>query len=475
MERNQPRTQPNLIYVFADQLRLSACGYAGDRLSQTPNIDRLAGESMNFANAVSGHPVCAPYRASLFTGKCTTSTGMVINEISMNPNHRCVGHVLTDNDYDTAYIGKWHLSANELGHHFETRNSYTPPGEHRLGFDGFWAAYNFHHDYYGMYYHADTADKIPMDGYEPDGQTDMAIGQLRRLAGADRPFALFLSYGTPHDPWTPDNVPAEYLARFKDAEFALPRNYLDADDPHADAWAKLSSEERASIPEWLRVYYAMTANLDWNLGRLLAAVDELGLRDDTVFVFTSDHGELFGAHGRKGKNIFYEEAVRVPFLLRQPGRVPQGETDVCLNTCDIMPTLLSLLDLPVPSEVEGTDLSPFALGEAGEEPEAAFLQGTGATADWSDGHEWRALRDKRYTYAIYRADRQELLFDNAEDPCQMRNLAGDPGHAAVLERFRGLLARSMDRVSDTFESCTWYRDHWTEDRRILRTATLSAG
>ena len=113
-------------------------------------------------------------------------------------------------------------------------------------------------------------------------------------------------------------MPAAYLNLFQDAPFALPPNYRDANDPHADNWAKLSPEERARIPDWLRVYYAMTANLDWNVGRLLAAVDELGLRDDTLFVFTSDHGELFGAHGRKGKNIFYEEAVRVPFLVRQP-------------------------------------------------------------------------------------------------------------------------------------------------------------
>ncbi|NBD24549.1 sulfatase family protein [Paenibacillus glycinis] len=475
MERTKHRPGPNLVYVFADQLRLSACGYAGDGRAHTPNIDRLAGESMSFDNAISGHPVCAPYRASLFTGKYTTSTGMVINEIRMNPNHRCFGHVLHENGYDTAYIGKWHLWASELGNHYEPRNSYVPPGTHRLGFDGFWASYNFHHEYYGMYYHADSPAKIPMDGYEPDGQTDMAIERMTRMAGGDQPFALFLSYGTPHDPWEPENVPAAYLDMFKDAAFALPPNYSDANDPHADDWAKLSPEERARIPDWLRVYYAMTANLDWNAGRLLAAVDELGLRDDTLFVFTSDHGELFGAHGRKGKNIFYEEAVRVPFLVRQPARIPQGAaTDVCLNTCDIMPTVLSLLDLPVPDEAEDMDLSPFALGEDGEEPEAAFLQGTGATADWADGHEWRALRDKRYTYAIYRDDRQELLFDHEADPHQLRDLAGDPRYGAELDRFRELLARRMSRIGDTFERCTWYRDHWTEDRRIVRTATLSA-
>lgn len=182
---------------------------------------------------------------------------------------------------------------------------------------------------------------------------------------------------------------------------------------------------------------------------------------------------MFGAHGRGGKNIFYEEAVRVPFLIRWPGKIQQNAaTDVCLNTCDIMPTLLSLMGMPVPSEVEGTDLSFSALGEDGQEPEAAFLQGTGATAAWADGHEWRALRSKQYTYAVYRVDRKELLFDNQADPFQLNNLADNDAYRDVLDRFRVMLEQTMKRHGDTFESCSWYRDHWTEDRMIVRTATL---
>ncbi|UVI33241.1 sulfatase family protein [Paenibacillus spongiae] len=473
MEQSKNGGKPNLIYVFADQLRLSSCGFAGDEIAMTPNIDKLAGESMNYTNAISGHPVCAPYRASLFTGKYTTSTGMVINEIRMNPNHRSFANVLQGHGYDTSYIGKWHLWANELGNHYDPRNSYVPPGSHRLGFDGFWAGYNFHHEYYNMYYHTDSPEKIVIEGYEPDGQTDLAIGQLEQKTAAGKPFALFLSYGTPHDPWDPNNVPPEYYDKFKNTDFTLPPNYLETNDPYADDWAKLTPDMRERIPEWLRVYYAMTANLDWNVGRLLHAVHELGISDNTIFVFTSDHGEMFGAHGRGGKNIFYEEAVRVPFLIRWPHKIRQSATtDVCLNTCDIMPTLLSLMGMPVPSEVEGSDLSFAALGEDGQEPEAAFLQGTGATAAWSDGHEWRALRSKRYTYAIYRIDRKELLFDNKADPFQLNNLAENDAYRDVLDRFRDMLEHKMKQHGDTFESCSWYRDHWTEDRKIVRTATI---
>ncbi|MEM3515780.1 MAG: sulfatase-like hydrolase/transferase, partial [Saccharolobus sp.] len=109
--------KPNLVYVFADQLRYDACGFTRNKKARTPNIDKLTTEGTSLTNAVSGHPVCAPYRASLFTGKYTTSTGMVINELRMNPNHRCFAHILTENGYETAYIGKWHLWANQLGNH----------------------------------------------------------------------------------------------------------------------------------------------------------------------------------------------------------------------------------------------------------------------------------------------------------------------------------------------------------------------
>ncbi len=463
--------RPNLIYVFADQLRARSCGYAGDARARTPNLDAFAAQSRNFTNAVSGHPVCAPYRASLLTGKYTTGTGMVINELRINPNQRCFAHVLTDAGYETAYIGKWHLWANELGHHDDPKNAYIPPGPYRLGFDDFWAAYNFHHSYVDAYYHADSPERVVMRGYEPDGQTDLAIEQLGRLAESDAPFALFLSYGTPHDPWISDNVPEAYEALFRDVAFSLPPNYCPENDPHADGWATLSEEERQQLTDWMRVTYAMVANLDWNLGRLLDAIDALDLSEETIVVFTSDHGELFGAHGRHAKNIFYDEAVRVPFLVRWPDRVPAGSTaDVCLNTPDIMPTLLTLMDLPVPEGVEGMDLSHCALDEAGPEPEAALMMGTGATAIFADGHEWRALRSKRYTYAVYRVDGQELLFDNQEDPYQMRNLVDDPAHTAVLAEFRELLRARMAAINDTFEACTWYRDHWTRDRIILRSA-----
>ena len=220
----------------------------------------------------------------------------------------------------------------------------------------------------------------------------------------------------------------------------------------------------------------MTTNLDWNFGRLMKYLDESGLAGNTVVVFTSDHGEMFGAHGRRAKNIFYEEAARIPFLIRWPGHIPSDrQVDTCFSTVDISPTVLGLMGLPIPSRFEGMDLTHAALGRDGDQPDYAFLQGTGATANWDTGHEWRAIRTARYTYAKFRIPRdgadQELLFDNVADPYQMTNLMSDEQHQAVVQDCRKKLAEKMQSLSDTFEASTYYRDHWTDgDRNILRGA-----
>ncbi len=463
----------NLIYIFADQLRYQSLGYSGDKNAITPNIDALCSQSVDLCQAVSGHPVCAPYRASLFTGKYTTSTGMVINEIRMNPNHRTFAHVLNDHGYETAYIGKWHMYADELGNHYDPKNSFVPKGPDRLGFNDYFNAYNFHHEYYGeaAYYHLDSPEKVYCSKYEPEEQTDIAIEQLKRMSSGEKPFALFLSLGTPHDPWVPENVPAKYLEMFKDKEFKLPENYLPENDPHADAWARLSEEERSELTEWMRVYYAMTANLDDNIGRLMEEINALGLNENSIIVFTSDHGELFGAHGRRAKNIFYEEAVRVPFLVKWEGHLKGAKRDFVFNTVDVMPTLLSMMELPVPEEVEGSDYSACLAGTEDTE-EGALMMCTGPTAIFGDGNEWRAYRTKQYTYGVFKSDGLELLFDNLADPYQMRNLAEEPDYSTLKEELKQKMWKKMNEIGDSFENNSYYEKNWVKDRKIVRTAKL---
>ncbi len=469
-------SKPNLLFVFADQLRWDTVGYNGDPLARTPNLDRLCEQSTNFCNAISGHPVCAPFRASLFTGKYTSSTGMIINTVRMNPNHECFGHVLTQAGYETSYIGKWHLWGTKRGNYYDPEYAYTPPGPYRLGFDGRWAAFNFLHNYYLAEYYTDSPKPQKVLGYEPDFQTDLAIEHMAEMAAAGKPFAQFISFGTPHDPWARCNTPEDFAKSFDHVEFDdRPPNFMTGIETYRDAWT--FGESFANADEYVncrRSYYAQTANLDWNMGRLLKALDEMGLADDTVVVFTSDHGYMFGEHGRAGKCTFYEEAVRVPFLVRWPDNTPTGQaTDVCLNTPDIMPTVLSMMGLPVPEAAEGADLSSHALGAGGDGPAGAFLQGMGETDGWDDGFEWRAVRDKTFTYAVYREPRLELLFDHVDDRYQLENLIDDPAHAEAAARLREQMADRMADLGDTFEPASWYHANWFDDQEnIIRTATL---
>jgi arylsulfatase A-like enzyme len=316
--------KPNIIYVMVDQLRYDALGYSGDQKAQTPNLDILASQSMNFDNTISVTPVCSAHRASLLTGKYTSSTGVVVNELRLNPNQRSIAHVLGENGYDTSYIGKWHLYSN-CSRHNEVECAYIPPGEHRLGFDDEWKAFNFHHDNYKGYYFEDQPKKIKYEKpYEPEAQFDFALEYLSEASKKDNPFALWLSIGVPHDPWSEDNVPAENLKRFEKTEFKLPTNWSDVPDKYMDRntdpeqWI---SHWKENIPEMMRVYYAMVSSIDDQMGRLMKRLDELGLADNTILVFSSDHGEMFGENGRVYKLTFYESAARVQFLIRWPGKI----------------------------------------------------------------------------------------------------------------------------------------------------------
>lgn len=462
----------NLLFVTADQLAYNRCGYAGDPHGATPNIDAFAGESIDFYNCTASHPVCAAFRASLFTGKYTTSTGMVINEIRMNPEHHKnpFARVLKNGGLEPEMIGKWHLWANKLGDFDNPDNSFVPKGEYRFGFDGYFAHCNMRHRYNTAFYHLDTPEKIAIDGYEPDVQTDMAIERFTLAKKEGKNIALFLNYGTPHAPWNKENLPSEGFEHFKSLEYSLPVNYSGEDDPHSDNW----SNENRDPKELLRImpiYYTMVANLDNNFKRLTDALKELGMYEDTVIVFTSDHGEMFGAHGRRNKNIFYDESARIPFLIRVPG-CNAGKSDAPISNVDFMPTVLDLLGIDIPKDVEGESVAGIIRGENGSEPEFALLQNTGACAVWGDGHEWRAIRDKRYTYAIFRSDLKEELYDNIADPYQMNNLANDPEYADLLAEMKEKMARKLDEINDKFDFASYYKENWvSEDRIILRTAT----
>lgn len=475
---NGQETRPNLVFVFADQLRADVLGYTGDCRAITPNIDRFADEAMDFTDALSVSPVSAPYRSSLLTGKYISSTGMIINEINMNLNHRTIAHVLNDNGYNCGYIGKMHLN--------DDHGRPNKKGPERMGFDHYWASYSFNHQSYNSFYFTDDEEgneiRVSLKGkYGPEEFTSLACSYIETASKEDKPFAMFLSWNPTHDPWEKANTYPECYERFKDMEFELPENFKNTPDPYMDRYfqkffnGKTEWQDKfingGGYQEVMRCYYAMTMSIDEQFGRILKKLEELGIDDNTIVVFTSDHGEMFTSQGRMFKLTFYDEAARIPMLVRMPGG-KTGKTDALLNTPDIMPTLLGMMGLgdQIPSEVEGEDLSFIMKGTKGRKPEFALMQGMGHTHKWEDGFEWRAIRDHNFLYARYLRDGKELLFDLKKDPRQMNDVSDNPRYRKSLFKYRSKMNSRLEEINDQFKPCTWYRDNWMYKRFSIKEA-----
>ena len=434
---NNPRN-PNLVFVFADQWRAQAAGYAGDPNIETPNLDRLSGESINFSNAVSGCPVCCPYRASLLTGQYPLTHGVFLNDAPLADQEQSIARIYNEAGYDTGYIGKWHLDGIDRG-------AFIPP-ERRQGFR-FWRAYGCTHDYNNSYYYGDENLRLQWEGYDAAAQTREANRYIREHASG-KPFCLFLSWGPPHAPY--HTAPEKYRAMCSPADIVLREN--------------VPKEDQAKARAALAGYYAHIAALDDCLGSLLETLEVQGLGRDTIFVFTSDHGDMLFSQGGQKKQQPWDESIRVPFLVRYPAvhGLAGRRMDMPINTPDIMPTLLGLSGIRIPDCVQGSDYSGLISGEMKDSDNAAFICCPSPFGQWQrsrGGREYRGVRTARYTYA---RDLQGpwLLYDNREDPFQLRNLCGQPGYRALQKHLEERLSDRLRETGDDFLPGPEYIRQW---------------
>ena len=438
------KSNPNVLYILTDQWRAKATGYNGDPNAVTPNLDRLAGESINFANAVGTSPVCTPARACLLTGRYPTSTGIFMNDVSLSPEEQSIGKAFKGGGYDTAYIGKWHVD----GH---GRQSYIPP-ERRQGFD-YWKVLECTHNYQNSKYY-DNNDPEPKlwEGYDAFAQSADAAEYIRSHTNSDRPFFLLLSLGPPHFPH--NNAPEEYQARIDPSTVVFPPNVTFEDEESE----QFTRKEAAG-------YYAHIAALDKCIGDLIATLKELNLEDETVLVFASDHGEMMGSHGRRPytKQTFWDESSHVPWLLRFPPftvNCANRRIATPMNTVDIMPTLLGLCGLEIPDPVEGVDLSSCIREHTEMDQHAALYMSVSPFGGINkQDSAYRALRTQRFTWVRTIAG-DEYLFDDVADPCQLNNLADDPESAEIKTRLESDLAQRLERIDDPFREKEYYLEKW---------------
>jgi arylsulfatase A-like enzyme len=431
-------TQPNIVFLLTDQWRLHDLGYSGNTQVQTPNIDALSRESVNFQHAISGYSVCCPWRASFLTGQYPLTHGVFLNDVPVGSNPVGLGDAFKAQGYKTAFIGKWHIDG-------QGRSAYIPP-ERRLGFDYF-KALECTHDYNNSAYYDNNDDtKRYWEGYDVFAQTEDAR-QYLQAQSADEPFLLVLSWGPPHNPY--ETAPQEFKDLYERDGIQLRDN--------------VPPELADKAQEWLAGYYAHCTAIDKSVGDIQQTLDDLNLAEDTIFIFASDHGDMLGSHGLERKQKPYEESIRVPFLLRHPARYGrEGRTiDTFLNAHDIMPTLLGLCDLPIPDTVEGRDVSATLDGK-GEIGEAVLLACFHPFGEWSrdnGGIEYRGVRTTRYTYCRT-LDAPWLLYDNEADPYQQQNLINQAEYAVLQLELEAVLQKKLDSIGDEFLDGMTYVNQW---------------
>lgn len=466
--------KPNLLFIFADQWRRDAMGFMKKDEVITPNIDSFAEEALSFDNAMSACPLCSPNRATMFTGKYPISHGVWtnckngLNNVFLKEEEITLMDVLKNNGYTTGYIGKWHLDLPESNLVENPKSgardwdAYTPPGKKRHGVD-YWYSYGAYDHHLEPHYWNDSEEMIQVKQWSVEHETDRALEFIDK--NKENPFALIVSWNPPHTPL--DLVPQKYVDIYAGKKFKVNPNVLLTDvTDHTESVNPRLNFTDDEYQEIMRKYFAAVTGVDENFGRLLQKLKDDGLYDDTIIVLTADHGELLCAHRLWSKHVWYEESVAVPFIIKYGDRYIKGRTESVLNGVDIMPTILSLMGLPIPNTIEGVDLKEVILtGDKKENytilsaypGQVRAVKGFEEVGEKNIDYGWRAVRSERYTYVINRGYRldygvERLLYDNIADPYQLNPIKIDKIEENPLaEKFEKILKEWANKYQDNFK------------------------
>lgn len=442
------KQRPNILFVFSDQQRYSALGANGNRVIHTPVLDRLAAEGMACDNMFSNHPLCSPYRAILLTGRYGWQNLVIDNEYRPRRDIPTLPGVLRDHGYGTGHVGTFHLGKGPYAE------------ADRYGLD-YLAALHGGGGYFNRSYYENESGPTFFDGWAPEVETDLAIRFMTRHLDArlDDPFALFVSWRPPHWPYA--QYPSEH-AIYDPAEVDVPGNV----PPQMVDFA------RREIAD----YYGCCTGLDAQMARLLDGLNRLGIRDNTIVCYTSDHGDHLSSHGygkpsdhwlhesmRASKATPYDESIHIPFVVRWPDAIPAGvRSRAFFGAIDLVPTLLGACGVPLPAGLQGRDISGVWQGrdapaDAEHTPggsESVYLQNMAHGWPNREGWvgRWRGVRTEQYTYARWYANEcGPWLFDRSADPLEMVNLADATEARPVLEEMEERLHRWMEATCDPFE------------------------
>jgi len=430
--------RPNIVMFFSDQQRFDSLGCNGQALDVTPNLDALAKEGINYSKAYTVQPVCGPARAMLQTGLYPSELGCFKNGVSLPRDRHTLAVRLREAGYRVGYVGKWHLATDHGGFNCETGPI---PLERRGGYNDYWMASDileFTSHGYGGYVHDSYGNKVEFSGYRPDCITDYALNYIRQRSPEDEaPFFLFISQIEPHHQNDHNQFEGPLGSKEKFAGYTKPADL----NPGEGDWER-------QYPDYLGCCNA----LDRNVGRVLDVLKERGLYDNTVFIYTSDHGCHFKTKVKDAvpggfddyKRNCYENTIHIPMMISGPGFSGGRLENNLVSLMDIPKTILTLAQGDT-SGMRGDSLQDLASGlSKGGQKKDIYIQ-------ISESFLGRALRTERYTYCVYNPDKnpnkeyltdsytERFLFDNKEDPAQKVNLVKDPAHAKLREDLRARL------------------------------------
>ncbi len=460
--------RPNILIIYADQMRYDAMGCSGNPVIRTANIDRLSAEGVHFEEAYSSYPICCPFRASVLTGKYAQGHGIIQNHFPLRSGQGFLAEYLGGAGYQTGYIGKWHLEGGP-------KPGFVPPNR-RFGFDHF-VGFNRGHEYRSSIYFDSAGQAYHPSRFEPDYQTDQLLDFIDGAARCDRPFFGYLSYGPPHFPM---DMPEDLRRVYKPEEVPLPpgvpnpemqveiqshrNNVLCGGDPRSGHKSHAAHETKSrgepeterEIREFIAEYYGMIHNIDWNLGRILSRLDAIGIAENTMVIFLSDHGDMCGQHGSFCgiKNQAYRAAMQVPLIIRYPARFQPRRVEAMVDVgVDVMATLLDLVGIQMPDGRDSQSYLPVLDGKTARHRDTiwyqVFTQNGGNPGEYAPFAE-RGLRTRDWLY-MRRKDHRAMLFDERTDPDEQNNLVNDPGHAALMDEFDARLVAHMEDTGDDWD------------------------
>lgn len=432
----------NIVFFFSDQQRFDTLGCNGQPLDITPNLDAFAQEGVNFANAFTPQPVCGPARACLQTGLYPTQLGCFKNAVSLPLEVPTIAKAMREAGYRVAYVGKWHLASDENDNHYETS---PVPMERRGGYDDYWMVSDVleftSHGYGGHVFDKD-GNKVSFDGYRVDCLTDLVLDYINNYED-DKPFFLFVSHIEPHHQNDRHDYEGPQGSKEKYKDFTPPADMI----PGKGDWDKF-------YPDYLGCCHS----LDENFGRVVSALKEKGIYDDTLVVYASDHGCHFKVHADEVepggaddyKRNSFEGTIHVPLLMRGPGFRGGRKEEKLVSLIDLPITLMTAAGCNIDPAVQGRPLQEI---DSPDWDNCVYIQ-------ISESFVGRAIRTDRYKYVVhaegkhpYEVPGSEVytdkhLYDLKDDPWEEHDRKDDPSYAQIKEELRKRLVRCARQAGE---------------------------